>query len=241
MQSIVFAALLTVVPAFDQSHEHFNPLAARKHAIELAEQGETRQLTTEALDGLLDRAAELLTARGYGGLAGELAADWRDHYRLATMGVMGDMGDHEPLSAWLAETYGRLEAALGPDLCDLTHLSDLNVLNYTAPVVFSPHASEGWCQEHLKIFREPSCAAEYRRHFAGTKWQRGRDAGATARIHSGLAPVATYWVVLAACQAALWGTDGATACTQAAGVAEVAVARYVAPQASLRLWKRFNP
>lgn len=238
MQALVFAAVVALQPAHG---ERFNPLAARRHAVELIEQGQSRQLTTEALDSLLGHAVELLTQRDHAGLGAELAAAWRDHYRLLTLGAVGDMGDHAPLSGWLAETYDRIEAVLGPEVCDMTHLSDLDVLNYTTPVVFSPHAGEVWCQEHLTAFPEASCEPEYRRHFAGTRWQRQDDDGATARLHFGLAPVATYWLVFGACEAALWGTDGTLGCGAVSEVAEVAVARYVAPRASVSLWERFNP
>lgn len=47
-----------------------------------------------------------------------------------------DLGDHEPVSQWLAEKYSVLEFILGTSVMRATRLEDLKIINYAIPVIF---------------------------------------------------------------------------------------------------------
>lgn len=221
----------------------FNHRPVQREVTDGLENGHFGELADNAFDAMFTRAAHELRIRGHETEADDLIGEWEAHYKglLSGRQMPEDTGDHFPLSEWVQTQYAKLEALLGVEVMDATHLRDIWVLNFTIPVVFAPHQDAEWCVEYVAEW-DDGCEKELERHFAGTHWVRGADGdqGATAYRHSGFAGVVTYWAVLAACEAALWGTDGTLACGAASSLAQIAVERYVAPPVAARLWESRN-
>lgn len=202
-----------------------------------------------AIDAILHTGERALRDHGFKAEADSMEADWKaNRTRLMAPllcdftqpGLMCDMGDHKPLSEKLALFYMVLEAKLGHTLCEFLHLTDINVINFTIPVVFHPHQSEVWCQETLRMNPNDSCEAEYKRHFAGTLWQKTQDPNAKPPLHDGLVPVVAYWITWGVCEVATYGTGWFLVCTPVGDLVEIAVERYVAPPLSDKLYARVN-
>ncbi len=208
------------------------------------ESGDPRVLADKAFDAMFRHAARVMRQKtvGYDAEIAKMESDWANkwHGYLLTVPLM-DMGDHDPMSIWVEQTYDRLEQVLGIRVMEMTHLSDIKIANFTIPVVFKAHAAEKWCVDNEATNPTDTCAAEYRRHFAGTKWQMDDDQFATERLHDGFAGIVTYWIVWIACEAATYGGGLVFICTPASELAEILMERYVAPGLAAKLWLRNNP
>jgi hypothetical protein len=99
------------------------------------EEGRLAERTNFALDILLSVAYNKLKNEGHNELADKIKTDWKGTWNGYLMQVR-DIGDHEPLSEWLAQAYKDIEAALGKGVCEFFHLDDINIINYALPVVF---------------------------------------------------------------------------------------------------------
>lgn len=130
-----------------------------------------------------------------------------------------DLGDHEPLSLWLAVVYGILEQELGTLVMQALHLDDLNIINFGVPVTFNPKASEQWCVETT----DKPCKDEYGLHAVP------------------LMGVTAYWASYAGCVGATWGAGLIMICTPVGMAAEYLTVKWVAPKVSARIYDRANP
>lgn len=181
--------------------------------------------TDASLAAMIDTAAWKLKKEGHPFQANDL----RDQYRTRFSGFLEamilkqlangdvilptDLGDHKPLSEWLAVKYEAIcgpDGTLGPEICKILHLDDINIVNYAIPVVF---------------FRVPEYISieEYSLHFVP------------------LGGVCAYWVTWGACTAATFGTGWFIICTPAGMAAEWITTKYIAPPVSDWAWERFNP
>lgn len=207
---------------------------------ERLERDERRPLAVDALTSMLTVAARNLEDSGRQADADRLLGEWEITYRDVVAGVTEDMGDHAPLSEWLATWYALLEAELGVEFMELSHLRDIFIMNFSMPVVFSPTADEPWCIDQLHDHPSDSCAAEYARHFVGTKYGPVDPYNTTA-LHHGFAGVVAYWITYASCSAALAGVGAMFICGPAGSIVEVGIEIFVAPDVSTRIWERNNP
>lgn len=240
--ALCLALLLSASPALaDYGTEHAHGIA--QQVVNAFDQGQGHYQVGAALNQIVATATRLLKDRGLDSDAAGLNADWAHmqelYFQPNSPLRLDDMGDHDPLSQWLANLYDKLLALLGQKVMDMTHLSDIKVFNFATPVVFHPKASEKWCVETLKEHPEDTCIAEYRRHFAGTRWQRVDDPFAKS-LHDGLIPVICYWLAWGACEAATWGTGWFIICTPIGDVCEVLAERYLAPPMSDKIFNRAN-
>jgi len=184
----------------------------------LDDQYRTAEKTDQALSRLVKFAVFQLRRNGYDEDADELQNEYSVYYEFAVRNfylnvVPVDLGDHEPLSQWLADWYDKLEARLGPFIMELTHLDDIKVFNYAIPVVFHP---TGWHGDSWDI-------DEYRLHFVP------------------LSGVVAYWTSWGVCVGATWGMGMITfICTPVGMICEHLVVKYVAPPISDRVYCRFN-
>jgi hypothetical protein len=105
------------------------------HLQEQLEEGRLAERTNFALDILLSTAYRQLKNDGHDDLANKIKTEWKTDWNGYLMQVR-DIGDHEPLSQWLAQAYKDIEAALGKGVCEFFHLDDINIINYALPVVF---------------------------------------------------------------------------------------------------------
>ena len=179
--------------------------------------------TTAGLEMLLRAACWQLKLKGHPEACAEIERGWyggmRARYRWATIDTEG-LGDHQPLSLWLAVVYGILEQYLGHTLMTMMHLDDINIFNFAVPVVRDPHEGAAWCQE-LPL---TPCKDEYiTDHFVP------------------LSGVAAYWIGWGACMGATWGTGWGLICTPVGQLSEKIVVARVGPKLGLKIWTRNNP
>jgi hypothetical protein len=128
------------------------------------------------------------------------------------------IGDHAPLSDWMAKWYRRLEAKFGPRFMETTRLKDLKTFNYAIPVVFSP---KGEARSNPII---PWAKQDYVDHFVPF-------AGAVG-----------YWTAWAGCTAGTWGLGWLTfICGSAGWAAEYIIMKEIAPELGADIWEKHNP
>jgi hypothetical protein len=243
-----FSADQSVPQAANASELRFRK-TARAHVEDMISSGHAAELIVKGLDKAFAEAERQLVKKGFTNEAENLNAEWNGAYRAIIAdvpqdGVMGDMGDHEAelVSKWLNDKYLMLEAKLGVNIMELTHLRDIWVMNNGIKVTFQPHFDSNWCAETIETDPTDQCDLEYSRHFAGTKWVPEHDPAHEDVVkHHGTVPVASYWVALAACEAALWGSDGTFLCGSAATGVEYLVEHFVAQKAAAKVWTHYNP
>lgn len=233
---IVLLALSLVAgcDAFAADAKEFDSRRTRQKVAQQLDEGELPELARNALDAMFHKAAVELKKKGRADLAADLKSEWNTFGQdLLNMSMLKDVGDHDPFSEWLAAWYAKLEAVLGVQIMEMTHLRDIWVMNFTIPVIFHPEADSAWCKA---VPAPDTCQAEYRRHMAGTKWQKKADEHADEIQHHGFAGVVTYWAVDVACMAA----GGGLACGPVGTAAEFVMERYFAPSISDRIFTRVN-
>ncbi len=121
---------------------------------EQIERGELPGRTNAAIDALVRFGAYKLKRNGYKTKAKQLVEQWEGKYsQYLAVNAYGvyDLGDHAPLSKWLADKTAMLELLLGTEVMKLTRLYDLKVINYGLPMVFR-------CLDHVD-------EVEYGKHF----------------------------------------------------------------------------
>lgn len=111
--------------------------------------GDLPSLTNKALDSIILRGATELKAKGHSGEAEKMLSEWENQWRGNLLSR--DLGDHAPLSQWLAEKYDMMEFILGKSVCHALRLDDIKTINYAIPVVFK-------CIDDVDV-------AEYEKHF----------------------------------------------------------------------------
>ena len=196
-------------------------------------------VAVKAFDAMFHVASMELKDHGHQEDGERLVSEWNGQYRAFILGAITDVGDHKPWSQWVADWYAAIEAVLGEPLMQTTHLRDIWVLNYTIPVVFNRPASNLWCTNQVFMHPDDTCEAEYRRHFAGTRFQPA-DPYATDILHDGFAGVVTYWAIWAGCEGATWGGGWFVICMPLGDLGEDAMEKWIAPKLSNKLYERVN-
>lgn len=178
--------------------------------------------TVEAMDNLFRLACFELRITGHGDAADQVCRDWQGRFRgMILRAGRGEeaLGDHSPLSPWLAVTCITLKELLGDWVYVSLHLDDLEILNFGLPVMFDPHADSVWCNEEPQT----PCRDEYREH-----------AGPVIGVTS-------YWLAWGVCTGATWGAGAITfICTPVGMVTERVVLVSVAPKISDFVWDHYN-
>lgn len=173
--------------------------------------GRLKARTNAALNAMVRLGAYQLKRKGYKKESAQLIKEWEkqwDGYLLLERGI----GDHKPLSAWLAEKTAMLEFLLGKEVMRALRLSDLITINYALPVVFS-------CVDNVDEF-------EYANHFVDDL-----DNG-----YRGLGPVVVYWTTFFSCVGFTWGS-GFLFCSPIAMGTEWITLSFIAPKLNRPLWK----
>lgn len=120
--------------------------------------GDLPKRTDATIKVLIEVAVASLRMRGLYAQADKIEADYNDQFygflefHAAGRGFI-DIGDHVPLSEWLAVVTETLNLLLGERVMKLTHLNDIRVINYAIPVVLAP-CNPDWNNK-----------VEYRKHF----------------------------------------------------------------------------
>lgn len=169
--------------------------------------GDVKQGVENALNRMVSTGVDMLRAKGYKQDAQRFSHSWQ------AMNVSRalDLGDHEPLNAWMANYYEVLAQRFGEGILKQLHLDDVLTLNYAIPVVFKPNGStKGAMTETWDM-------TEYRKHFVP------------------FSGIVTYWTSLGVCMYAAAQT-GATAlsenCGQIANLLSKGMVMYPAPKLS---------
>lgn len=102
-----------------------------------------------AIQTLLRRGAYEMKLHGHYGVADFMMYEWATRYQY--MLTSRDLGDHAPLSQWLAEKYEEMEFILGKDICHALRLDNIKIINFGIPVAL-------FCVDHVD-------AVEYQKHF----------------------------------------------------------------------------
>lgn len=97
--------------------------------------GELRERTNLALNAMVRFAVFKLRAKGKKLEARRLENEWDSQWNGYLL--RRDLGDHKPLSNWLAEKYAILEFIFGEQFMQFTRLVDLKIINFGIPVVFA--------------------------------------------------------------------------------------------------------
>lgn len=153
-------------------------------------------------------------------LCKEIQGDYNERFDgyLSRMVMLEDLGDHKPLSLWLAVVTDLLQLTLGSQVMEWTHLDDLRIMNYAIPVVFKPQASNDWCLETSGV----SCQVEYGLHFVP------------------FAGTCSFWGAYIACSVATYGAGTMFLCSPIGMGTEYVVRKWVAPKLGDRIYLRAN-
>lgn len=168
------------------------------------------------LDIMMRVAVSELLEKGYIPEAQQLENEWNEWSY--TILANDDLGDHAPLSKWLATTYQKLEDMLGVWIMEQTHLIDLKVMNYSIPVVFNA------CTFDMGAITIPR-AEEYACHFVA--YGKNKDGA--------FAPVVTWWASYIGCTIGTMGTGFSFVCGAAAEGAKWIMKKHIAPPISKRI------
>jgi hypothetical protein len=182
-----------------------------------------RDRVDAAMTSALNVAAEELDSRGYQADANDIRMTWAIEYHYSMFYESRNIGDHKPVSQWVADKYNTIEFLLGRDFCIKSHIADIKTINYAVPVVFRPCS---FPMDNVQGER----SVEYKRHFCGGA--SGDD------TYNGLVPVVTYWAVYIGCSAATSGTGFVFVCGIAGTLGEKIIQNYVAASMSDRIYNK---
>lgn len=185
-----------------------------------------RACANEAVNRLLWVAETELSKAGREDLALRISNEWADLYGNSLFNATHGIGDHKPLSQWLANTYDSIEFVLGKDFCIRSHLADLKTFNFTPQVVIKP------CTFDMGTVTTDRMT-EYRYHFCGG------PGCSEPNGYMGLMPVLVYWSVYGGCMLATSGTGFLVVCGLAGEGIEKMVDHFVAGKLSDRIYSKF--
>jgi hypothetical protein len=194
-----------------------------KRVVADIEQGKLAERTDKSIEKLVKFAAGQMYKKGFKKEAEQIRDEYDKQFagyltKMSRYSLFTNIGDHKPLSDWLATTYEKIESALGFTVCETLHLTDIKTLNYGLPIVFNP------CDFDMGAITDARLV-EYRRHFSGK---------CDGEKYHGVAPVVTYWTAELICTIATWGS-GFLFCSPIAGGAEF-IMQKVAPKLSDKIY-----
>lgn len=212
--------LLSVLGAAAPSFAAENPalramIQSRDQMVAHFQQSQLSSMAQDTLDAAVAAGIQALRRENHRATADQLESEYNERFahffqEIRILGDLGmqDIGDHKPLSQWLANYYEILKSKLGGGAIKQGILGDIWTLNYAIPVSFSPRNGE-W-RTHQDGDR-----IEYRKHFIP------------------MSGVLTYYVSLIACQrvAATQGIPKQV-CQKAATELKAVTVRYIAPKVS---------
>lgn len=198
------------------SDRHYNEAHQIRSEIE---RGQLREKTNMALNALIRIACVHLRLRGHKQEAKEILQQWETNWNGYIMRIGRDIGDHEPLSAWVSVTYLIIEGLIGPTVMEFLHLDDIFILNHAIPVVFHP------CDFPMDNVSGERIV-EYKRHFAS---------GGT---RNGFMPTVSFWVSYIGCVAGTYGAGFVMVCSPIGSGVEWVTKQWVAPKLSDYIWKQ---
>ncbi len=172
--------------------------------------GQNVKVAKLALSILVPEGIKELRAAGDNEQADQFEREWNNDIlpSLDRAKTPMELGDHDPLSPWLANFYKTLVADTHGLVKSIQIINDINTANYALGVVLFPN---GKWRQHTAYDR-----IEYRKHFIP------------------FADIATYWVSLEACN--YYAQQYKQLCSYGAETLEHYMGRYVAPVLSDELF-----
>ncbi len=218
MRTLLVAALVAMVATPAQAAVRpFNHKPAVSQAAADLGSGNPSRIAGRveiALAALVGTGVRELEAQGHRDIAARYEHEWLNQWsgHVRMLALAEGLGDHRPLSQWLADFHDRLEDLLGPMLMSILHLDDIKVFNHGLPVVFGMRDFLG---EDIDL-------VEYELHWTP------------------FCGVVAYWSVWATCTVATWGAGAITMiCSPAGMLGERLMVRYIAPPLADDGWRIF--
>lgn len=201
----------------------FHALSSPSHLVWSMAFGDWHGASMEILDGMVQQGMQNLKDAGEADLSQQLQNEWKTVYSTAltdanTVGVL-DLGDHPPLSQWLANFIDVLNQKTRGIAGKMQLIADLTTLNYAIPIVF--HPAGNWTGPY-----GDKAWIEYRLHFIP------------------FANVLTYWGALEGCKYAAEQAGWQIlekVCDTVSNKLEFYMGRYLAPRISDYVFTDANP
>jgi hypothetical protein len=226
IKSKIYAVLFSSLFAFT-GNVHAAPflgigpsLKARDSLIQDFIAGRAHIAAESVLDRVVVESLDALAREGSPEVAAEYREIWEREFARNLASRFTKIGDHEPLSRYLAKLLPILSGTLGKNSKYADLLSDLITLNYAIPVVFAPRGD--WKRSR----NENANRKEYQKHFVP------------------FSGVLTYYTTLGTCRAVAkkYGLDalGRRLCPKIAVRLETEMSAHLAPKISDYVYDRAN-
>jgi hypothetical protein len=218
--TVVFAMSLMVLAASANADSNFSDAQhaglqaaydANSAVVADFSNGVVAASAQNGLNIMVARGIAILREVGENQIADQFESEWNNqfsHYLISH-----ELGDHDPLSPWLANYYNVLSAKTDGIIKGVQLIADINTMNYALGVVLRPHGNWRTYTDYDRI--------EYRKHFIP------------------MADIITYWTSLELCKHYVKGM-GKQVCGKGATELEKLMGRYVAPQLSDFVWARVS-
>jgi len=97
-----------------------------------------------------------LRRKGHHSEANKIWKEWISTHKrqLSNYLINRDLGDHKPVSIWLATVHDTLLLLLGEEAFRYLHLDDIRIINYALPVVFNP-CDTAWDKAEYNLHFSP--------------------------------------------------------------------------------------
>ena len=209
----------------DDSAAYQGAIDGRNAFVTALENKDYVSFAHHAFDAAIRRFAEQLrTEQQDQELADRLISQWETssaRFPMLVASGLEDLGDHAPLFAWINTYLDQVGAKYGAIILNLPIVKNIQMLNYSIPVVFRPHGS--WQTDGAS--QGLDLRIEYRKHFIP------------------FANIVTYYAALLGCEYAV-NHNGQPQlkkiCKPAAQKLEFVMGRYIAPVVSDWIFKASN-
>jgi hypothetical protein len=106
----------------------------------------------KVVSAMIENGTLALAEAGHMNEANRIRREWQVVEK-KIFGLSDALGDHRPLSQWLANVYNSMERILGKARMEALHLDDIYIVNYAVPVVITP--KNGWDKNEYSLHFVP--------------------------------------------------------------------------------------
>jgi len=190
-------------------------LFAQDRAESDLREGRVERVARQGLEVIVRAAINVLREDGHANYAARKEREWNKSFSIYSNNGLGalDLGDHAPLSQWVANFYDGLEARIDRKWLKLFGLYDIKIFNHGIPVAVrpqgNPRTGKDWGEK------------EYGLHFVP------------------VASASVYWISNGACSVAV-PPPFSLGCGVAAMLPRYGMEYLVAPGLSREIYKRAN-
>jgi len=212
-------SLADVVGALSVKEPEAREKKAADKAVEIAKaqlnEGRVELVARRGLEFAVRAAMKLLRKEGFDSYASRKEGEWNRSFSLYSDNGLGmlDLGDHAPLSEWVADFYDGITARVDEKWLKLFSIYDLKIFNFGIPVAVHPSANPAtgadWGIEEYSLHFVPVSAA------------------------------AIYWISSQACSLSV-PFPFSLGCGVAARLPRYGMEHLIAPKLSDKIYNRFN-